>query len=383
MKRSSLLPFLCILSLIRLDASSTDQPNFVVLFADDMGYGDLSCYGHPTTRTPNLDRMADEGARLTSFYCGAPVCSPSRAALLTGRYPIHAGMPRNTGPGSENHLPLDQVLIPQLLKPAGYNTMAVGKWHLGTEPEFLPRKQGFDHYYGMPCNFAHSPKFYDDDHEIFAETPLDRLTELYTQRVAAIIRESAKRKAPFFLYYAHNYPHTPFQAGEKFKGSSKDCVRGDIMQELDWGIGEMMKALKETGIADNTIVIFTSDHGDMFGDHGLMLKTAMHYRAVLEVPLFIAGPGITQGRSHSLVSTLDLAQTICALAGVEPFWGMQGHDLTPILREPAAQVRDHVLVEEDQLFDLAGIGQPLRMRTIVTRDTRLTRYAGSSSGEAD
>jgi arylsulfatase A-like enzyme len=112
-----------------------------------------------------------------------------------------------------------------------------------------------------------------------------------------------------------------------------------------------------------------------------MLKTAMHYRAVLEVPLFIAGPGITQGRSHSLVSTLDLAQTICALAGVEPFWGMQGHDLTPILREPTAQVRDHVLVEEDQLFDLAGLGQPLRMRTIVTRDTRLTRYAGSSKGE--
>lgn len=148
---------------------------------------------------------------------------------------------------------------------------------------------------------------------------------------------------------------------------------------IDEAVGEVLAAVERAG--DNTIVIFTSDHGDMFGDHGLMLKTAMHYRAVLEVPLFIAGPGITQGRSHSLVSTLDLAQTICALAGVEPFWGMQGHDLTPILREPAAQVRDHVLVEEDQLFDLAGLGQPLRMRTIVTRDTRLTRYAGSSSGE--
>jgi arylsulfatase A-like enzyme len=137
----------------------------------------------------------------------------------------------------------------------------VGKWHLGTEPEFLPRTQGFDHYYGMPCNYGHSPKFFDNDEEIFAKTPLDQLTQLYTQRVTSIIRDQAKNGKPFFLYYAHNYPHTPFQAGKDFKGTSQDGVRGDVMQELDWGVGEMMTALKEAGVAENTIVIFTSDNG--------------------------------------------------------------------------------------------------------------------------
>lgn len=150
---------------------------------------------------------------------------------------------------------------------------------------------------------------------------------------------------------------------------------------IDDAVGAVLAAIDRAGATDDTIVIFTSDHGDMFGDHGLMLKAGMHYRATLEVPLTIAGPGVGVGTTTSLVSTLDVAPTICALAGAEPFWGMQGHDLSPVLADPSTSVRDHVLVEEDQIFDLAGLGRPLRMRTIVTDEARLTRYAGSPSGE--
>jgi arylsulfatase A-like enzyme len=153
----------------------------------------------------------------------------------------------------------DEITIAEQFKARGYETCMVGKWHLGTEPEFSMLKQGFDRYHGMPCNFAHSPEFYDGEEVTFKTTPLGRLTELYTDRVTAFIRE--ERDKPFFLYYAHNYPHTPFKAGPKFAGSSKDGVRGDIVQEMDWGIGEMMKALEETGVAENTLVIFTSDNG--------------------------------------------------------------------------------------------------------------------------
>ena len=128
----------------------------------------------------------------------------------------------------------DEITIAEQFQQQGYATHMVGKWHLGTEPEFLPRTQGFDHYYGMPCNYSHSPKFFDDDEEVFAKTPLDRLTQLYTRRVTSIIRDQAKSGEPFFLYYAHNYPHTPYQAGSAFKGSSQDGVRGDVMHELDW-----------------------------------------------------------------------------------------------------------------------------------------------------
>ncbi|MEC7906040.1 MAG: sulfatase-like hydrolase/transferase, partial [Verrucomicrobiota bacterium] len=232
MKRFSLLTFLCILSFIRLDASSIDQPNFVVLFADDMGYGDLSCYGHPTTRTPNLDRMAAEGARLTSFYCGAPVCSPSRAALLTGRYPIHAGMPRNTGPSSENHLPLDQVLIPQLLAPAGYNTMAVGKWHLGHQnDDVMPTGRGFDHFFGLPySNDMIKPwvqtdrpmHLYRDTKEIEAVGHDQHyLTVRYTEAAVSFIQRSARDREPFFLYLAYSMPHLPVMTMHERSGRSK------------------------------------------------------------------------------------------------------------------------------------------------------------------
>ena len=244
---------------------AADRPNVIFMLTDDLGYSDVGCYGAKKVRTPHIDKLAAEGIRFTDFHTAASICSPSRAAFLTGAYPQRAGLYMGINPKRTAHwflgLHPDEITIAEQLKQQGYATHMVGKWHLGTDPECLPKTQGFDHYYGMPCNFSHSPKFFDGDKEVFAKTPLDRLTQLYTERVTKIIRDQAKSVAPFFLYYAHNYPHTPYQAGKHFKGRSKDGVRGDVMQELDWSVGKMMAALKESGIADNTIVIFTSDNG--------------------------------------------------------------------------------------------------------------------------
>ncbi len=244
-------------------ARAAERPNVVFVLTDDLGYSDVGCYGATKIKTPHIDRLASEGLRFTDFHTAASICSPSRAAFLTGAYPQRCGLYMGINPLRTAHwflgLNPDEITIAEQFKQQGYSTCMVGKWHLGTEPEFSMLKQGFDEYHGMPCNYSHSPKFFDGEKEVFAQTPLEQLTELYTDRVVDFVKRQGKK--PFFLYYAHNYPHTPFKAGAKFRGSSQDGVRGDIMQELDWGIGELMKALEKTGVADNTIVIFTSDNG--------------------------------------------------------------------------------------------------------------------------
>lgn len=244
-------------------AEGITSPNVILVLTDDLGYSDIGCYGATKVKTPNIDRLVADGIRFTDFHTAASICSPSRAAFLTGAYPQRAGLYMGINPNRRAHwfLGLDpsEITLAEQFKKQAYRTFMVGKWHLGTEPEFHPLVQGFDSYYGMPCNFAHSPRFFDGKKEVFARTPLGRLTELYTRRITKIIRE--QKEKPFFLYYAHNYPHTPYQAGKMFEGSSQDGARGDVIQELDWSIGEMMKALEEAGIADNTVVIFTSDNG--------------------------------------------------------------------------------------------------------------------------
>lgn len=243
--------------------SHASPPNVIFVLTDDLGYSDIGCYGATKVKTPHIDRLAADGLLFTDFHTAASICSPSRAAFLTGGYPQRAGLYMGINPNRKAHWFLGlhpaEITLAEQFKQQNYDTYMVGKWHLGTEPEFLPRKQGFDHYYGMPCNFSHSPKFFDEEKEVFAQTPLAQLTELYTDRVTQTIQQQGDK--PFFLYYAHNYPHTPYKAGKQFVGSSKDGVRGDAMQELDWSIGKMMQALNDNGIADNTLVIFTSDNG--------------------------------------------------------------------------------------------------------------------------
>ena len=304
-------------------ASDSSQPNVIFMLTDDLGYSDIGCYGSQKVTTPHIDRLAAEGIRFTDFHAAASICSPSRAAFLTGAYPQRAGLYMGINPNRAAHwflgLHPDEITIAEQYKQQGYATHMVGKWHLGTEPEFLPREQGFDHYYGMPCNFAHSPKFFDNDEEVFAKTPLDRLTQLYTQRVTSIIRESAKSGEPFFLYYAHNYPHTPYQAGNEFKGSSQDGVRGDVMQELDWSVGEMMTALKEAGVADNTIVIFTSDNGPTDNKYAQPYRGSKYvtFEGGHRVPFIFHWPARIKQPSVSSVSinAMDVFPTLSAAIG--------------------------------------------------------------------
>ena len=304
--------------------AETTKPNVIFMLTDDLGYSDVGCYGARKVKTPHIDRLAAEGVRFTDFHTAASICSPSRAAFLTGAYPQRAGLYMGINPNRRAHwflgLHPDEITIAEQFKQQGYATHMVGKWHLGTEPEFLPRTQGFDHYYGMPCNFSHSPKFFDDDEEVFAKTPLDRLTQLYTERVTSIIRNQAKSGEPFFLYYAHNYPHTPYQAGKKFKGASQDGVRGDVIQELDWGVGEMMAALKEAGVADNTIVIFTSDNGPTANQYAKPYRGTKYvtFEGGHRVPFIFHWPARVKEASVSNVSTnaMDVFPTLSAAIGV-------------------------------------------------------------------
>jgi len=300
-------------------------PNVIFMLTDDLGYSDVSCYGAQKVNTPHIDQLAANGIRFTDFHTAASICSPSRAAFLTGGYPQRAGLYMGINPNRDQHwflgLHPDEITLAEQFKKRNFQTYIVGKWHLGTEPKFLPRKQGFDHYYGMPCNYAHSPKFYDDDEEVFAETPLDKLTELYTERVVSIIRQNAKQGTPFFLYYAHNYPHTPYEAGSDFAGSSDDGVRGDIMQELDWSVGEMMQTLEEAGIAKNTIVVFTSDNGPTKNEYAQPYRGTKYvtFEGGHRVPFILSWPDkIPSGAvSEEKIHAMDLFPTLSEIIGAE------------------------------------------------------------------
>jgi arylsulfatase A-like enzyme len=323
-------------------AASNPPPNIVIIFADDLGYGDLGCYGNPTIRTPHLDRMAREGVRMTSFYVATPVCSPSRAALLTGRYPVRCGMPGNTGPGSKNHLPESEITLAQALKGAGYRTMAVGKWHLGHQrPELLPTGRGFDSWYGLPySNDMRKPWVQTDEPlQLFRDTtPIEHpvkqetLTERYTEEAVKFIEASAGE--PFFLYVPHSMPHLPVRASERFRGNSEAGLYGDVIETLDWSTGEILAALEKKGIAENTLVVFTSDNGPWLDLPDRMLQEGNErwhagspgplrgskgttYEGGMRVPMIAWWPGtLPAGRETSAVAcTMDLFPTVLGLTG--------------------------------------------------------------------
>ncbi|MEN6603072.1 MAG: sulfatase-like hydrolase/transferase, partial [Bryobacteraceae bacterium] len=222
-------------------AAPSQQPNVVMIYADDLGYGDLACYGSRLS-TPNLDRMASEGVRFTQFYSANPVCSPSRAALMTGRYPTRAGVPRVLFPRDTVGLPDSETTIAQVLKPRGYRTMCVGKWHLGHLPRFLPTNRGFDEYFGIPYSNDMRPRPLLHNTEVVeAEATLETLTPRYTEQAVRFIERS--KGSPFFLYMPHTYPHIPLAASPRFRGKSPSGIYGDVIAELDWSVGEVLAAL--------------------------------------------------------------------------------------------------------------------------------------------
>jgi len=323
-----------------------------------MGYGDLGCYGHPTIATPHLDRMADEGMKFTQFYVGASVCTPSRAALLTGRLPIRSGLSRVLIPSSTGGIPDEEITLAERLKDAGYATACIGKWHLGSRPKYLPLNHGFDYYYGIPYSNDMSPGT-QPDNPLFADappTPLIRnfevlnpdkepdqryLTKWYTLEAIRFIRQHGGTR-PFFLYLAHTMPHVPLFASEQFLGSSRRGLYGDVVEELDWSCGQILAVVKQLGIEDDTLVAFASDNGPWLGKKlhggsaGLFYEGKVStWEGGYRVPAIFRWPGrIPAGVSTPAFATaMDLYVTFIKLAGgtVPDDRPIDGIDLSPVL----------------------------------------------------
>jgi len=319
-------------------------PNFVILFADDLGYGDLGCYGHPTIRTPNLDRMAAEGMRFTQFYSAACVCTPSRAALMTGRLPIRSGLSgvrRVLFPKSTGGIPASEITMAEALKPRGYASACIGKWHLGHLPQYLPTRNGFDYYFGIPYSNDMSPTPLMRNTETIEEPAVQETLALrYTAEAIKFLTEN--RQKPFLLYLPYTFPHVPLHASERFKGTSSRGLYGDVVEEIDWSVGEILKTLRELDLTDHTLVFFSSDNGPwlakkQFGGSAGLLREGKGstWEGGMREPGIFRWPGRIKAGvvTQEVGSLMDLFPTFLALAGAEVPTDREidGKDLRPVL----------------------------------------------------
>jgi arylsulfatase A-like enzyme len=342
-------------------------PNIVIVLADDLGYGDLGCYGAADIETPNLDRMAAEGLRFTSFYVPQAVCSASRAALLTGCYSNRVSVLHALMPWAKNGLPAGEETIADLLRERGYACGVFGKWHLGHRPEFLPLRHGFDEYFGLPysndmwpvgfdglpatpleAKFRYpSPPLIEGEKTVdYVRTPADqdRLTELYTARAVRFIEKNRRR--PFFLYVPHSMPHIPLGASAAFRGRSRRGLYGDVIMEIDASVGRILGALEANGLDRRTIVFFLSDNGPWlnFGKHGgsagpLREGKGSEWEGGVRVPCVVRWPGhVRPGRVASeMAASMDILPTVAAAAGARlPKRPIDGLDMLPFLLDRAA-----------------------------------------------
>ena len=325
-------------------------PNYVLIFCDDLGYGDLGCYGSTKNRTPRIDAMAKEGMRFTSFLSSSPVCTPSRASLLTGCYARRVGMHEDfTGhwvliPRSRRGMHADEWTLPEMLKAKGYATACIGKWHLGDQPPHLPTAHGFDEYYGIPySNDMASARRGDpplplvqDTKVIEAPANQATLTKRYTREAIQFIERNKSK--PFFLYLPHTFPHLPLFASKEFHGKSANGRYGDSVEEIDWSTGKILDALKQHGLDKNTLVIFTSDNGSNGRNGGSNAPLSGSKGGTMEggmrVPMIARWPGhIPAGSTcNELSSTMDFLPTFTALSdGLLSVNKIDGHDITPLL----------------------------------------------------
>ena len=331
-----------------------DRPNVVILFADDLGYGDIGCYGETEHATPHLDQMAAEGMRFTNFYVAASVCSASRAALLTGRYPIRTGVTGVISANTSRHLPLQEVTLAERFRALGYATAIFGKWHLGNTPDVWPSEQGFDEWFGTvgsndmgkgrPSLEARRAgqagvELVEQDKVVEINPDQRLLTRRYTERAVDFIQ---RRKAgPFFLYVPYNAPHTPLFASDRFAGSTHHGLYRDVIAEIDWSVGEILREIKTAGLDERTVVLFASDNGPwlIFGDHGgsagpLSGGKKQTLEGGMRVPMIVRWPGhVPPGRvNDTLVTALDLTPTLMAMVGAtKNISNVDGRDVSELM----------------------------------------------------
>ncbi len=333
--------------------SDTFKPNYILIYCDDLGYGDLGCYGNTVHRTPNIDRMAEEGMRLTDFYVTSGVCTPSRASLMTGCYPKRVDMHVNARPAgsvgrqvlfpvAQKGLNPDEVTIAEILQRMGYVTACIGKWHLGDQEVFLPTRQGFDYYFGIPFSndmdrdYCPLPLMRNEE---VIEAPVDQssITRRYTGEVLHFIENNSDK--PFFVYLPHTMVHNPVHASEAFLGRSKNGGYGDAVEEVDWSTGQILACLEKNDLAENTLVVFTSDNGaaERWGGSNFPLSgwKGSTMEGGMRVPAIFWRPGmITAGSTcDALATTMDILPTFCKMAdGQAPADRIiDGHDISDLL----------------------------------------------------
>lgn len=340
-------------SAITTVGNAADYTNIVLINLDDVGYGDFSCNGAYGYLTPNIDKMAAQGIRFTHFLAAQPISGASRAGLLTGCYPNRIGFSGAPGPGSNYGVHQDEMTIGELLKQKGYATAIFGKWHLGDAHQFMPLQNGFDEYYGLPYsndmwpfhpqqgevfNFPDLPT-YEGNNVVGYNTDQTRFTTDYTERSVNFIRRNRNR--PFFLYLAHNMPHVPLAVSDKFKGKSEQGLFGDVMMEIDWSVGEVLKALREFNLEDNTLVILTSDNGPWanYGNHagsaaGLREAKATTFDGGNRIPCIMYWKGKIQPGTtcNKLASNIDLLPTFAEITGAPlPQRKIDGVSIYPLI----------------------------------------------------
>lgn len=341
-------------------SAAARPPNILLILADDLGWGDLGCYGS-RIKTPNLDRLASQGTRFTACYSASNVCSPSRAALLTGRYPARSKVIDVLMPADGKGLPASEVTLPSLLRQAGYRTSLVGKWHLGADRPFMPLSRGFDEYFGVPYSNDMTPLVLCEGDEIIEPaTAHARLCDRYTNRVSNIIANAGEQ--PFFCMLSHHLPHIPLEPAASFRGKSRLGPYCDSLLELDSSVGRVLKALDNAGAAGNTLVLFASDNGPWFqGSRGPFRgRKGENYEGGVRVPLIARLPGrIPAGNAvHATVSLLDLLPTLTSFAAAPPSPNpLDGLDISRLMTGEAQDIdRDLLLYFDSWHIQCARLG---------------------------
>ena len=363
---------------------NNNSPNYIVIFVDDMGYGDLGVYGNPTISTPHLNKMANEGQKWTQFYSAASVCTPSRAALLTGRLPIRSGMASSKNPvlfpNSLSGLPATEITLAEKLKEKNYKTAIVGKWHLGHTKNYLPNNHGFDYYFGIPYSNDmdkinnnnywseyENKELSSDSYNVplmenfdIIERPVDQttITSRYVDKTLQLINNY--KNDNFFIYLSHNLPHIPLYASKRFLGKSKRGLYGDVIEEIDYGVGLIINELKKLNLDKKTIVVFTSDNGPWLvykshsGSAGLLRNgKGTTWEGGVRVPTIFWGANIKPGLINEIGSTLDIYTTFLALAKIDTQKNMivDGYDLSEtLLRKKESQRDEMFFYKGDELF---------------------------------